>query len=223
MKLNNFLMAASIAMAAISAQAQTTNIYEMPRVSVQGEATTKVEADMIYAYLNIYDNTYSYDYTTPYDDKAFKKKQQEIVEKMGVKNAMVSPTAASLMAGTAAGPFQLRFNSRAEFEAAQAKAGKENNESYSVSLEYNKAEISDEKRRTITAQMLELAMTDAKTKAEKMAKGFGAVLGRVLLIEEIKDYYAAPEYNYDYDGMYMQNMDMMVSITARVSVQYELK
>ena len=90
-------------------------------------------------------------------------------------------------------------------------------------FEFNKADISDEKRRMINGQMLEQAMVDAKSKAEKMAKGFGAVLGRVLLIEEIRDYYAAPDYNYDYDGMYAQSMDMMVTIIARVQVQYELK
>src|SRR5687767_12001225 len=97
----NSLLIASLMTFSITASSQVGNIYEMPRVMVQGEASTRIEADVIYAWLNIYDNNYNYDYTVPYDDKAFRKKQQEIVDKIGLKDALVSPTYAALSGGTA--------------------------------------------------------------------------------------------------------------------------
>ncbi len=223
MKLNGLLFTAAM-LCSFFSNAQIGNIYEMPRVLVNGEASTKVEADVIYGWLNIYDNNISYDYTIPYDDKAFKKKQQEIIDRTGLKAAMVSPSYAALAAGTATGPFQVKFKSKAEFEAAQAKAMKENGENYAVSLEFSTADVSDEKRKSITNDMLDKAIVDAKAKADKLSKGLGATLGRVLYIEEVKDYYAAPAYDYGYgEGSYLSNMDMMVTITAKVQVQYELK
>lgn len=215
-------MACCILLAA-KVNAQGVNIYEMPRVLVTGEAVNKVEADVIYGWLNIYDNMYSYDYTVPYDDKAFRKKQQEIIERMGLKDALVSPGWSSVVAGTAAGPYQVKFSSRSQFEAAQSKAAAQSSEAVSVSLEFASSDVSAEKRKTITSQLLDQAIQDAKAKAEKLAKGLGGMLGKPIYIEEIRDYYAGPAYDYGMEGGYMPVNDMMVTITARVQVQYELK
>ncbi|MFM9984202.1 MAG: SIMPL domain-containing protein [Flavobacteriales bacterium] len=223
MKITSLLFAGAMVLTT-ALRAQESNIYNLPRVVVNGEASKKVEADIIYGWLNIYDNNFNYDYTVPYDDKAFKKKQLEMVDKLGVKDMMVNPSYESLKAGTATSPFQLKFTSKTQFAAMQAKAAALGTEFYTVSLDFASVEISDEKRKTITDQLLDIAMVDAKSKAEKLAKGLGGVLGKPLYIEEIKDYYGGGGM-YDYSGETtgMYNADMMVTITARVSVQFELK
>lgn len=221
MKISSLLFAALV-MFTTALKAQESNIYNLPRVMVNGEATKKVEADIIYGWLNIYDLNYNYDYTVPYDDKAFKKKQLELIDKLGVKDMMVSPGYDALKAGTATSPFQLKFTSKSQFTAMQAKAATLSTEFYSVALDYGSSEISDDKRKTIMDQLLDAAMADAKSKAEKLAKGLGGILGKPLYIEEIRDYYGGGYgYGEGMEGMY--NADMMVTITARVSVQFELK
>ena len=222
---HNAILFLALMCTGIIGHTQLGNIYEMPRVMVNGEATIKVEADVIYAWLNINDNMVTYDYTTPYDDKAFKKKQQEIIDRTGLKNALVSPSYVAIASGAATSPFQLKFNSKAEFEAAQLKALKENGENYTVTLDFASAEISMEKRKTITNQMLDQAIIDARAKAERLVKGLGTSLGKVLYIEEIADYYAQGTYDYGYGegGYNIGASDMMVSISAKVQVQYELK
>lgn len=199
-------------------EAQVTSMYDIPRMMVYGEASIQVEADAINAYLNIYDNL-SYDYSQPIDPKMTQAKQIAIIERLGCKEYMITPRYVDMKSYMGSGPFELRFPTREKFEEFRGKAMMNNSEELTVTLDYASSDLSAEKRKTLKAQMLDLALTDAKAKGEKMAKSLGVLIGLPLYVEEILEYSA-----YTSEGdMYGYNPNMMVTVSSKVQIQYELK
>lgn len=203
--------------------AQTSSIYETPRVVVYGESTIEVEAESVSCWLNIVDNSLMYDYSgnDTYDPKRWKIKQQTIIDQLGVKDYMVNPTYAGLSGYIGSGPFELKFNSRAQYETALAKVQSASGEDTAVYMEIGKTDVSPEKRKMITNQTVDAAIADAKAKAERLCKGLGAILGAPIFIEDVsaQNYYdyATDLYGEVYSGGFQ------IKITSRVQVQFELK
>ncbi len=200
-------------------QAQVTSVYDTPRMMVYGEASVQVEADAIIAYLNIYDNTVNYDYTQPYDPKTTQSKQIALIERLGCKDYMTTPRYTDLKTYIGSGPFELRFPDREKFEAMRGKAALNNSEEMTVSIEYASSDVSPDKRKQLKSQMLDLALQDAKAKGDRMAKSLGVILGLPLYVEEVMDYNT-----YGAEGdMYGYSPNMMVTVSSKVQIQYELK
>ena len=201
--------------------AQSASIYETSRIMVFGDANTQVEADAITCWLNIYDNTASYDYSVPYDAKKAKQQQITIIDNLGCKDQMTNPTYASLRSYTGAGPYELKFKSKAEYEAVLARVWSSSSEMISVTMDIANTSISAEKRKQLTDQMLDKALADAKSKGERIAKSLGIIIGTPLYVEEMS---TAPYTDYGYGGEYENyNVSMMVNVSARVQIQYEIK
>jgi hypothetical protein len=204
--------------------AQGIGINPTPRIAVTGNASTRATADVIYGWLSIYSLAAEYADGRDYDYKSFQKKQLEIIERIGVKNSLINISYVSLQSGGNQGPFQVKFSNKADFEAAQTKAMMECNENFSVNLEFGSADISTEKRKALEAQMMDEAIVDAKSKAERMAKNLGVVLGKAIYVEEVHNDYN-PEMAmmaYEMDSGFNGN-DMTVLITAQIQIQFELK
>ena len=199
--------------------AQVTSVYDTPRMMVYGEASIQVEADAIIAYLNIYDNTVNYDYTQAFDPKATQSKQIALIERLGCKDYMTSPRYTDLKTYVGSGPFELRFPDREKFEAMRGKAVLNNTEETTVSIEYASSDVSAATRKQLKSQMLDLALQDAKAKGDRMAKSLGVILGLPLYVEEVMDYNA---YGAESE-MYGYNSSMMVTVSSKVQIQYELK
>lgn len=222
--MKQFSLIIALCLVQLSSMAQGMGINPTPRLSVTGNASTQAKADVIYGWLSIYDLAAEYADGREYDYKYFQKKQLEIMERIGVKNGLVNPNYLAIQSGNYPGPFQVKFNSKAEFEAVQIKAMAECNDNFSVSLEFGSAEISIEKRKLLTAQMLDEAIIDAKSKAERMAKSLGVTLGKAIYIEEAQN-----NFNTEYALMAMDFEanhnagDMTVLITAQVQIQFEIK
>lgn len=193
-------------------------MYDIPRMMVYGEASIQVEADAINAYLNIYDNL-NYDYSQPTDPKTTQSKQIALIERLGCKEYMITPRYVDMKTYMGAGPFELRFPTREKFEEFRGKAMMNNSEEMTVTLDYASSDLSAEKRKNLKSQMLDQALLDAKAKAEKMAKSLGVLIGLPLYVEEIMDY---PSYGGEGD-MYGYNPNMMVIVSSKVQIQYELK
>lgn len=218
-----FLFATAILVSTFSI-AQTNSLSDTPRLVVYGAASVKADADVITCWLNIYDNNVSYDYTIPYDDKKFKKDQQAYMERLGVKDFMTNPTYANLKGYTGSGPFELKFSSKAQYEAIQKKIQDNYNESMSVSMDIAKTEISDAKRKQLYEQTLDQAIADGASKAQRMAASLKATIGTPIYIaEENIGLSVVPGYGaYDYDYGY-GNTDMQVTISSTVQLQYLIK
>lgn len=218
------LVASFLFLIPIISFSQNTPLSDTPRLVVYGEASVKADADVITCWLNIYDNNVSYDYTIPYDDKKFKKDQQAYIERLGVKEFMSNPTYANLKGYTGSGPFELKFSSKAQYEAIQKKIQDNYNESMSVSMDIAKTEISDTKRKQLYEQTLDQAIADAASKAQRMAASLKATIGTPIYIaEENIGLSVVPGYGaYDYDYGY-GNTDMQVTIISRVQLQYLIK
>ncbi len=199
--------------------AQVTSVYDTPRMMVYGEASIQVEADAIIAYLNIYDNALNYDYTQPFDPKTTQSKQIALIERLDCKEYMTAPRYTDLKTYIGTGPFELRFPDRAKFEELRGKAALNNSEEMTVSIEYASSDISSEKRKQLKSQMLDLALQDAKAKGDRMAKSLGVILGLPLYVEEVMDY---STYGSDSE-MYGYSPTMMVTVSSKVQIQYELK
>ncbi len=203
--------------------AQTNSLSDTPRLIVYGEASIKADADVITCWLNIYDNTYTYDYTQPYDDKKFKKDQQSFIERLGVKDYMSNPTFANLKSYTGTGPFELKFSNKSQYDAVMKKIQDNYNESISVSMDVYKTEVSDAKRKQLYEQTLDQAIADAASKAQKMATSLKATIGTPVYIEEVMGDSAYPALSaYDYDYGY-GSTDMQVTIKSKVQLQYLIK
>lgn len=219
-----FFFAAAILVSTIST-AQNTALSDTPRLIVYGEASVKADADLITCWLNIYDNTMTYDYTIPYDDKKFKKDQLAFIERLGVKDYMSNPTFANLKSYTGTGPFELKFSNKSQYDAVMKKIQDNYNESISVSMDVYKTEVSDAKRKQLYEQTLDQAIADAASKAQKMATSLKAAIGTPVYIEEVSGDSSTlypPLSAYDYDYGY-GNTDMQVTIKSKVQLQYLIK
>lgn len=201
------------------AQAQTNTAPMVPHMAVYGESSIEVDADRVTCYLNIYDNTASYDYTEPYDDKLFTSKQMLLIDKLGCREFMTNPKSESLKTYTGAGPYELKFNNAAQYEAILAKVQTNSSDEMTVSLDYVSSEISDDKRKKIQSDMLDLALTEAKIKAERMAKSLSVQLGLPLSVDEMD---TVNLYGFESE-MYSGYSGMKVKVRAKVLVSYELK
>jgi hypothetical protein len=207
----------SMMAALLFAQTPAQSIYDTPRMVVNGEASTTVDADNISCWLNISDNNmYEMDYAN-YDEIKFKKVQSDLIDKLGCRQNLVSPSQLSI--GT--GPFELRFTSLVQYQAVLQKVPQYNTEVTGVYMDVISATVSPEKSKKFSSQMLMEAIADAKAKAESMAKAMGVVLGTPIFVEEVASYpYAAEAYG----GEYMGSSDVLkVTVTSRIQVQYELK
>jgi predicted secreted protein len=200
-------------------QAQTLGVLDTPRILTYGEATQEVPADMITASLNIYD--INYDYTAPYDAKRMLNNQIAIIERLGCKEFMTNPKYKDLSSYVGGGPFELKFTSKEQFEQMRNKAAAMATEETAVSLDYMMSEISPAKRKQIKDQLLDQALADAKSRAEKIAKGLAVILGGVLVAEEIMDYTTYGG-GYDPEGYGMYNTNMTVVVTSKVQIQYAI-
>jgi len=211
-------------MVSTSLISQNQVLSDTPRLVVYGEASVKADADVITCGLNIYDNSYTYDYTQPYDDKKLKKDQQSMIERLGVKEFMTNPTYANLKGYNGTGPFEVRFNNKSQYDAVMKKIQDNYSESISVSMDIYKTEVSDAKRKQLYLQTLDQAIVDGASKAQKMATSLKATIGTPVYVEEMNITQAvAPGLGvYDYDYGY-GNVDMQVTIKSTVQLQYLIK
>lgn len=218
MKTRSFLLVIFALAITVNSNAQSSSIYETPRILVYGESSVQVEPEVIVAYLNIYDNAVAYDNTVPYDAKKSAAKMINAMDKMNCREFLVSPTSAELKNYVGSGPFEMRFTTKEQFEMVRGKAAMNSTEELSMSLDYSTCSISNEKRAQLKNQMLDQALADAKAKADRMAKGLGVVLGTPIYVEEVNEYGG-----YAYDTGYAESVSMKVTVTARVQIQYQLK
>ncbi len=218
MKTRSFLLLIFALVITINSNAQSSSIYETPRILVYGESSVQVEPEIIMAYLNIYDNAVAYDYTIPYDAKKSAAKMINAIDKLNCREFLVNPTSAELKNYVGSGPFEMRFTTKEQFEMVRGKAAMNSTEELSMSLDYSTCSISNEKRAQLKNQMLDQALVDAKAKAERMAKGLGVLIGSPIYVEEVSDYGG-----YAYDSEYAEGVAMKVMITAKVQIQYQLK
>lgn len=199
--------------------AQTPSVQDTPRIMVYGEATIEVDADVILGYLNVYDNSMSYDYSAPYDAKKVLSNQIDVISKLGCKDFMINPKYDDLKNYAGAGPFELRFTSKEQFESIRQKAMMNTSEMTVITLDYHLSSISAEKRKQLEGQTLDQALVDAKSKGERMAKSLGVTIGTPLYVEEIQSYDG-----HGYEGQYfgIEGQNMKVIVISKVQVQYQI-
>lgn len=197
-----------------SAQGASENGFT-PRLVVYGEASNKIQADVIVAYFNVYETNYELEY----DPRRIQNLQQLKIDQLGLKRYMSNPTYEGLRSAPPGTPIEMKFTSPEVYTEMMMKASEASDDQVTVSLDFAYSQVSEMKKQTAKDLLINEAMKNAKEQADKLASAAAVRLGNIIYIEEMPDYNV---YNYSDEG-YTLGMGLYdVMVYVKLQIQYEI-
>lgn len=211
---SSLLFIAIMALSSLNIKSQSSLIGDpTPRLAAYGDAWKDLEADVIVAYLNVWDASYS-----EMDPLKLQNMQRMKIDQIGLRNYMSNPTYEGLKTAPMGSAIELKFPSKASYEEAMTKASSASDENVVVSIDFSFADVSPLRKQQALDGLITEAVGNAKKQAEKMANASGVRLGSIIYVEEMPNYNV---YGYNDEG-YGGYSGYSVRVSTRILLHYEI-